>query len=248
MHKYVLFLLVLILMLGILAGCGQTDVPITEAVEPTLEDTLLSTTQTVTETEPTTLPTTTVPPTTEPTTQAVTESTSCAHNYIISQDVQASCMTPGYTEYYCTNCYESYVEQTAYATGHSYTSYLIEPTMDSEGYTIYTCIFCGNSYSADFVPKLERMNWTEEMVIQLCNEVEIYAEYNGCVIYDNCGSWDGYLNLTEDWDYASAYAYLVNSVDQIQQKGYCAVNAIYKDANACWRVYVRYNRNYQPEG
>jgi len=247
MPKCALILFLLVLIAVITVGCGKADIHTNETTESVTEDTLSSTTDTVIGTELSELPVTTTLPATEATKQSVTEPTSCVHNYIVSKTVQSSCISAGYTEYYCAKCNDSYVEQTAYATGHSYTTYVVAPTNDSEGYTVYTCIVCGDSYSADYVPKLERMNWTEDMVIQLCNDVRIYAENKGCVIYEPCGSWDGYLSLTTNWDYSSAYAYLTNSVDQVLQKGYCAVEVTYKDANACWRVYVEYNRNYQPE-
>lgn len=35
---------------------------------------------------------------------------------------------------------------------HSYTQTVIEPTVDDDGYTLNTCVLCGNSYKDNFVP------------------------------------------------------------------------------------------------
>lgn len=35
---------------------------------------------------------------------------------------------------------------------HSYSGKIVEMTLDDDGYTLYTCVLCGDSYKADFVP------------------------------------------------------------------------------------------------
>jgi hypothetical protein len=35
---------------------------------------------------------------------------------------------------------------------HSYIGEYVDMTLDDDGYTLYTCVFCGDSYKADFVP------------------------------------------------------------------------------------------------
>ena len=35
---------------------------------------------------------------------------------------------------------------------HSYSSKIVEMTLDDDGYTLYTCILCGDNYKADFIP------------------------------------------------------------------------------------------------
>jgi hypothetical protein len=44
---------------------------------------------------------------------------------------------------------DSYVS----AKGHSYTSVVVSPTLETEGYTLHTC-HCGNSYKDNFVDRL----------------------------------------------------------------------------------------------
>ena len=70
--------------------------------------------------------------------------------------VAPGCTEGGYTEgLYCADC-DSYISghEPVAALGHSYTTQVIAPTATQQGYTIYTCSNCGDSYSSDFVEAL----------------------------------------------------------------------------------------------
>ncbi|MBQ7415820.1 MAG: InlB B-repeat-containing protein, partial [Oscillospiraceae bacterium] len=68
----------------------------------------------------------------------------------------ATCTESGFTEgVYCTDC-ASYISGHAVidALGHSYQTQVIAPTATEQGYTIYTCSACGDTYNADFTEAL----------------------------------------------------------------------------------------------
>ena len=61
------------------------------------------------------------------------------HNYN-TVVIAPACETAGYTTYTCA-CGDSYVADQVAALGHSYT------TEETDGYLVYTCVHCGDSYS-----------------------------------------------------------------------------------------------------
>ncbi|MBO5302953.1 MAG: fibronectin type III domain-containing protein [Lachnospiraceae bacterium] len=68
----------------------------------------------------------------------------------------ATCAETGVETYYCTLC-ERYEIRTTSALGHNYYwNYKVEPTKTEQGYTIYTCSRCGDSYKTAFVDKLPK--------------------------------------------------------------------------------------------
>ncbi len=74
----------------------------------------------------------------------------------------------------CSRCKEilSGVEMIP-ATGHSYETQIIAPTYLKEGYTIYTCSVCDDSYTGDFTSPLPRTS-IEEAEIELEFESAYY--------------------------------------------------------------------------
>ena len=80
---------------------------------------------------------------------AVTQHT---HTYT-PETMAASCLEKGYTRYEC-ECGDAYLEDGAAALGHSYESAVIAPTTEDQGYTLYTCTRCGDSYRDEFTEKL----------------------------------------------------------------------------------------------
>ena len=70
--------------------------------------------------------------------------------------VAPSCTEGGYTQgVFCPDCaaYISGHEAVA-ALGHSYTTQVIAPTATTQGYTIYTCSVCSDSYTGNYVEAL----------------------------------------------------------------------------------------------
>ena len=67
--------------------------------------------------------------------------------------VDSTCSKLGYREYKCACGYLT--RETIGLKPHSYESEIIEPTYDSRGFTLYTCLGCGDSYEDNFVPMLD---------------------------------------------------------------------------------------------
>ena len=76
------------------------------------------------------------------------------HSYTSSVTREANCLRTGLRTYTCS-CGDSYTEVIP-MTAHTYRTGVVPPTYDEQGYTLYTCAYCGDSYKDDFVPKLKR--------------------------------------------------------------------------------------------
>lgn len=77
------------------------------------------------------------------------------HDYSITQQVEATCTTGGYTEHICSQCGHSYKENETPALGHDYESVVTEPTETEGGYTTHTCRTCGHSFVDSYTDPLE---------------------------------------------------------------------------------------------
>lgn len=73
-----------------------------------------------------------------------------------------TCTEKGEHEKVCTVCAEGtagrVVTEEIQETGHNYTTEVIDPTYTEEGYTIYTCENCGDSYNDDYVDAIGKIN------------------------------------------------------------------------------------------
>ncbi len=91
----------------------------------------------------------------EETTVAVTEEVTTQHVHIeeVLVEIAPTCTETGLTEgKNCADCDEILVHQTVIdALGHTYTSAFIAPTATKNGYTLYTCSDCGDSYNMDTI-------------------------------------------------------------------------------------------------
>ena len=142
--------------------------PATQPTEPATRPT--QPVETVPETEPATQPTEpatrpTEPATqpTEPETQPETEPetepetipapTQHVHKYTVSNVVKATCSTSGYTTYVCA-CGHAYNGDTVAPVSHEYVVTVIDPTVESECYTLHTCKSCGDTKITDKTDKL----------------------------------------------------------------------------------------------
>lgn len=80
------------------------------------------------------------------------------HNYDNDDKMVTAptCTEKGYTTFICSNegCGYSYKGEEVEATGHSYTSKVIEPTTEREGYTLHTCSVCNDTYTDNHKDKL----------------------------------------------------------------------------------------------
>ena len=75
------------------------------------------------------------------------------HIEVIDDAVEPDCTHTGLSEgSHCSVCNEVLLPQTnTDALGHSYTKEVITPTCSQQGYTVYTCERCGDSYKDDFI-------------------------------------------------------------------------------------------------
>ena len=102
------------------------------------------------------------------------------HAEVIVAAVAPTCTEPGLTEgKHCDLCGEMIVAQTEDpATGHSYTTEVVEPTCTERGYATYTCANCGAAYTSDYVDALgHSYDWV--MTYPTCTE-------NGIITYTCC--------------------------------------------------------------
>ena len=116
---------------------------------------------------------------------AFAEEDPCAggHDYV-SELIEPSCTTAGYTTYTCSRCGESYVEEGEGTLGHAYVSELtVPPTQDSEGIMTWSCSRCGDSYT-ESVPKLSP---------DLETPTEIFS-----VFFELCGHGDEITSITAE--------------------------------------------------
>ena len=74
---------------------------------------------------------------------------------LVNHDAKApTCTEPGWDAYKtCSRCdYTTYAEQPA--LNHDYQAVTVEPTCETDGYTVFTCSRCKDSYTADPTDKL----------------------------------------------------------------------------------------------
>ena len=77
------------------------------------------------------------------------------HSLVQHAEQPATCTENGWSAYEtCKNCDYATPRTEIPATGHSYSKQVIEPTCTKDGYTLYTCVDCNDSYTTDVVKKL----------------------------------------------------------------------------------------------
>ena len=83
-----------------------------------------------------------------------TELTALNHDLVQHEAQAATCTKPGWNAYEtCSRCdYTTYAELTA--LNHDYQAVTVAPTCETDGYTIFTCSRCKDSYTADPTDKL----------------------------------------------------------------------------------------------
>ena len=83
-----------------------------------------------------------------------TELTALNHDLVQHEAQAATCTKPGWNAYdTCSRCdYTTYAEQPA--LNHDYQAVTVEPTCETDGYTVFTCSRCKDSYTADPTDKL----------------------------------------------------------------------------------------------
>ncbi|MBP1548895.1 MAG: hypothetical protein J6A05_02725, partial [Oscillospiraceae bacterium] len=73
----------------------------------------------------------------------------CSHVYEKKTVIPKSCYADGIYQYICMYCDDSYTEMVA-TTGHDYRKTVVKPTATEQGYTLFECTVCGDSYISDY--------------------------------------------------------------------------------------------------
>ena len=77
------------------------------------------------------------------------------HSLVQHAEQPATCTENGWSAYEtCKNCDYATPRTEIPATGHSYSKQVVEPTCTKDGYTLYTCAGCDETYTTDVVKKL----------------------------------------------------------------------------------------------
>lgn len=79
------------------------------------------------------------------------------HSYSLTWTVdrKATCSAEGSKSRHCTRCDAKIDIISIDKIAHTYTSTIVKPTLDEQGYTLYTCSVCGDSYKDDYTAKRE---------------------------------------------------------------------------------------------
>ena len=126
----------------------------------------------------------------------------------------ATCTEAGVRTFACTGCDETLTEDCA-ALGHNYeVTSVVEPTVDAQGYTVYTCTRCGDSYNDNFTEKLtpHEHDWVFVSDTATCTEAGVrtfactgcddtYSEpsealnHNYVAVVPTCFDWTAHANI-----------------------------------------------------
>lgn len=128
------------------------------------------------------------------------------------------------------SCGESYTDSYTDALGHSYTDTVVEPTTESEGYTLHTCSRCGYSYKDEYTDKVVETEYIDIAALeayarQYATDSYGYYGTSGIGFNNNAGYFppleydietmdDGYRVMREavdcQYSYDAAMGYDVN--------------------------------------
>lgn len=75
------------------------------------------------------------------------------HTEPVYYEQAPTCTENGFSYEYCNRCHIHLSEATLLpALGHNYSKKVVEPTQTAQGYTVFTCMRCGDSYVGDYKP------------------------------------------------------------------------------------------------
>jgi predicted MPP superfamily phosphohydrolase len=170
---------------------------------------------------------------------------SCAHTYVSSVTRDPTCTTAGVKTFTCSRCGDSYTEaieklehnylndicitcglRNPLACQHDYAATVTAPTCTEQGYTIYTCSSCGDSYVdsytdptghtyVDGICSICGCSYTNQLAIATAN-------YNGGGVY---GAESGNAGFKTDLYISSASGFPEEQVDGMCCTGYIPAQA-----------------------
>jgi predicted nucleic-acid-binding Zn-ribbon protein len=122
------------------------------------------------------------------------------HHWGTPSVTPATCIEDGERVYTCIDCGETKTE-TIKATGHSFKDTVIEPTIETEGYTEHICSKCGYSYKDNYKPRLEKKNIANAAV----SVSKTKYTYTGKAIKPKVTATCDGKELIKDTDYTVSY-------------------------------------------
>ncbi len=134
--------------------------------------------------------------------QTVQEATvipAIGHNYVAAS-IDATCTTPGYVQYTCTNCQATYRSLEQELLPHSYVTIdKYEPTETAQGYSVFRCEVCGHIELGDFVdpvPAAETRYYAAKISPRNQNMITKYG-------FNNDGTHNNNMTVFHDLDFGT---------------------------------------------
>lgn len=105
------------------------------------------------------------------------------HQYVLAQEIAATCIEKGYSLYSCDCGDEFYGNYTAVLGDHTFISQVVAPTHTTEGFTVHCCTVCDESYTDSYVERTPEHHYSTWFVS------EPTCRYEGYTVYRcDCGS------------------------------------------------------------
>ncbi|MGN0529370.1 MAG: leucine-rich repeat domain-containing protein [Eubacterium sp.] len=140
------------------------------------------------------------------------------HTEVIDDAVESDCTSTGLTEgSHCSVCNEILIPQTTTdALGHNYTIEETAPTCNTDGYTIYTCERCGDSYKSDYTDALNHIytNYVSDNNATCTQDGTKTAKCDRCGEADTIADIGSKLEHTYIWEVVSQATYTQNGLEQ----------------------------------
>ncbi len=137
--------------------------------------------------------------------EEVEEAPDHAHNFVIVDTVEATCVEAGTVTMECSECGLTYTYELPATGEHTYVVSTKEATCTEEGLITYTCSVCGDTYSeviptTEHTPSAEEATCTEAVVCTVCGAELIPAvghsytyQYDAVIAedgtYESYGTW-----------------------------------------------------------
>lgn len=91
-----------------------------------------------------------------------------------------SCTIDGYTKYDCVYCDKTFIDNIVKAPGHKYVKSIVAPTCENQGYDLYKCKNCGDSYKNKYKDSLGHSVYKQEVIVPTCTEDGYTLNYCKC--------------------------------------------------------------------